>query len=141
MASKSVLHVTQAEERTDTIVVKRITRSLARIQQELIQQQAVEMKQSADAKEEKVKEEKLRQQGWSYQIMASMGIIVLPLCLMGLYFIFGDKKQGFSFRRWPVIPRAKALLNWKVFFAVECWYDVQCLLTRIPFGKVTSPLS
>ena len=125
------------EERSDTVVTRRMTRSVARIQQEVIQQQAAEIKQSADAKEERQQKENLTQHGWSCQIMAFMAIFLLPVCFMALYLVVGSKKQPFSFTKWPIIPPFKVLFNWKVALALGVWYDFQFLLTRIPLGKVT----
>lgn len=124
------------EELEHTIVTRRVTRSVARIQQEVIQHQAAEIKQSADAKEEKEKEERLKQHGWMYEIVALIGIVLFPLALMALYFVIGDKKQAFSFMSRPTIPPLTTFLNWKVFCILGIWYDTQFILTRLPFGQV-----
>ena len=128
-------HVSQ-EETSTTVVTKRVTRSVARIQQQAIQQQAAGIKQSADAKEEKKKDEELPVHGWSCQIVALLTIILVPLGFMALYFVFGDKQQAFSFTKWPKIPQVSAFLNWRAFLLLGIWYDFQFILTRVPLGKV-----
>ena len=124
------------EEKLDTVVTRRVTRSVSKAQHEIVQQQVAEIKKSADAKEEKQQMEKLTQQSWSCQILASLAICLIPIMLMGLYFVAGSKQQSFSFTKWPEIPSIYALFNWKVAVALGIWYDLQFLLTKLPLGQV-----
>ena len=127
---------TTQEEKVDRVVTRRVTRSISKTQHEVIQQQAAEIKLSADAKEEKQQMEKLTQQSWSCQITALAAIFLMPLTLMALCFVAGSKQQSFSFTKIPKIPSINTLFNWKVAVALGIWYDLQFILTRIPLGQV-----
>ena len=130
--SSDVIH----EEQSSRVTRRRVTRSVARIQQEVIQQQAQEIKQTADAKEEKQQME-LAQHGWSCELIALSAMFLMPIILMALYLIAGSKEHPFLMLKLPAIPTFDTLCNWKVAVALGVWYDLQFLLTKIPLGKVT----
>jgi len=131
--SSDVIH----EEQSSRVTRKRVTRSVSRIQQEIIQQQAQEIKQTADATEEK-QQMTMAQHGWSCEILALAAMFIIPLMLMSLYLVAGSKSHPFLMLRLPEMPTFDTLFNWKVAVALGVWYDVQFLLTKIPLGKIVN---
>eukprot|EP00112_Aurelia_sp_Birch-Aquarium-sp1_P008748 Seg1972.9 transcript_id=Seg1972.9/GoldUCD/mRNA.D3Y31 product="Lamin-B receptor" protein_id=Seg1972.9/GoldUCD/D3Y31 len=132
--TKETLNVIKEERSDATITTRRITRSVARMHDNVGEIMTQEISQ------EEKREEETHKPGWSCQLLALIAIIVLPLVIMALCFVCGDKHQAFSFTKWPKIPSLYTFLNWKVFLAVGVWFDVQCLLTKLPLGRlVTGP--
>ena len=127
---KETLNVIKEERSDATITTRRVTRSVTRMhdhEKEIMRQ---------EISQEEKHEEEIHQPGWSCQLVASLAIVLLPLAIMALCFVCGDKQQAFSFTKWPKIPSLYIFLNWKVFLAVGLWFDVQFLLTKLPLGRV-----
>ena len=117
------------EERSETIVTRRVTRSVARIQE----------KETEIAKQEEAKVEEKQKEAcdWLCQLIGLLSTILMPLAVLALGFVCSDKLQAFSFTKWPKLPSACSLLDWRVLLGVGVWFDFQFVLTKFPFGEVS----